>query len=204
MEKNYNIDDIENFLNQEMEAEELATFEAEMAKDEVLVEEVHFHEDVIKGIQTAGAKDFRQLVAGVHNDLKKEDFFSEKANKKIPENNRLFSSSIGFVAGFSTMIGNLAGPFANLYFLATKMPKNQLIVTSAWVFFIVNLFKVPFHVFYWGTITWHTLKTNLTLLPFVIIGFLIGIKIVSYFSEKFFRQFLLIATAIGAILILLK
>jgi len=131
-------------------------------------------------------------------------WFSEKTNKKIQPSNKLFSGSVGFAAGFSTMIGNLAGPFANLFFLATRMPKNELIGTSAWVFFIVNNFKVPLHVFYWGTITWDTLKTNLTLLPFVIIGFLVGIKLVSYFSEKFFRQFLLIVTAIGAILIFLK
>lgn len=131
-------------------------------------------------------------------------WFSEKTNKKVLPGNRWFSGSVGFAAGFTTMIGNMAGPFANLFFLATRMPKNELLGTSAWVFFIVNNFKVPFHVFYWGTITWDTLKTNLTLLPFVVIGFLVGIKLVSYFSEKFFRQFLLIVTAIGAILIFLK
>ncbi len=131
-------------------------------------------------------------------------WISEKSNKKVLPSNRWFSGSIGFAAGFTTMIGNLAGPFANLFFLATRMPKNEILGTSAWVFFLVNNFKVPFHVFYWGTITWDTLKTNLTLLPFVIIGFMVGIKLVSYFSEKFFRQFLLIVTAIGAILIFLK
>ena len=72
------------------------------------------------------------------------------------------------------------------------------------MFFIVNNFKVPFHIFSWKTITWETLQTNLTLVPFVAIGFFIGVKIVSYFTEKFFRQFLLVVTAIGAILIFIK
>ena len=131
-------------------------------------------------------------------------WFSESATKSILSENRFFGGTVGFAAGFTTMIGNLAGPFANLFFLATRLPKNEIIGTSAWVFFIVNNFKVPFHVFYWKTITWDTLQTNLTLFPFVVIGFFLGVKLVSYFSEKFFRQFLLIVTAIGAILIFIK
>lgn len=131
-------------------------------------------------------------------------WFSESATKSVLFENRFFGGTVGFAAGFTTMIGNLAGPFANLFFLATRLPKNEIIGTSAWVFFIVNNFKVPFHVFYWKTITWDTLQTNLTLLPFVIIGFFLGVKLVSYFSEKFFRQFLLVVTAIGAILIFIK
>ncbi|MFK7978928.1 MAG: sulfite exporter TauE/SafE family protein [Saprospiraceae bacterium] len=131
-------------------------------------------------------------------------WFSESTAKKVMPGNKLFGGSVGFAAGFTTMIGNLAGPFANLFFLATRLPKNEIIGTSAWVFFIVNNFKVPFHVFSWKTITWETLQTNLTLVPFVTIGFFVGVKIVSYFTEKFFRQFLLVVTAIGAILIFIK
>jgi len=131
-------------------------------------------------------------------------WFSESTAKKVMPNNRIFGSTIGFAAGFTTMIGNLAGPFANIFFLATRLPKNEIIGTSAWVFFIVNNFKVPFHIFSWGTITWDTLKINLYLIPFVFIGFLVGIKLVSLFSEKLFRRFLLVATAIGAILIFIK
>ena len=131
-------------------------------------------------------------------------WFSEATANRVMPDNRLFGSGVGFAAGFTTMIGNLAGPFANLFFLATRLPKNEIIGTSAWVFFIVNLFKVPFHVFSWETITKETLKTNLTLFPLVIIGFFVGVKIVSYFTEKFFRQFLLVVTAIGALLIFFK
>ena len=125
----------------------------------------------------------------------------DKSN--IPEK-MWFAGSMGLTAGFTTMIGNLAGPFANLFFLATRLPKNEFIGTSAWVFFIVNNFKVPFHIFSWETITWDTFKTDLTLVPFVAIGFFVGVKLLSFFSEQFFRQFILIVTAIGAILIFIK
>ncbi|MEM6321182.1 MAG: sulfite exporter TauE/SafE family protein [Bacteroidota bacterium] len=129
-------------------------------------------------------------------------WFSEKTSKEVTPSNRWFSGLVGFAAGFTTMIGNLAGPFANLYFLATRLPKNEIIGTAAWVFFIVNLFKVPFHIYVWETINIESLQINLTLIPGVVFGFFAGVKLVSYFSEQFFRQFLIIVTAIGALIIL--
>ena len=85
MEKNYNIDDIENFLNQEMDAAELAAFEKEMANDEALKTEVNFHEDVVKGIKNAGPMAFKDLVAGVHSEMKTEGFFEETATDKVED-----------------------------------------------------------------------------------------------------------------------
>ena len=79
MENKYNIDDIEDFLNQEMDATELAAFEKEMATNKELAAEVDFHEDVIKGIQGAAPMDFRKMVTNVHQEMKGEDFFSEIA-----------------------------------------------------------------------------------------------------------------------------
>ncbi len=115
--------------------------------------------------------------------------------------NPLFTGSMGILAGFTTMIGNLAGAFSNIYFLATQLPKNELIATAAWLFFIINLFKVPFHVFSWETITVQSLWIDLTLIPAAIVGFLVGKKLVTYISEQNYRWFLLIATTFGALLL---
>ena len=78
MENNYNIEEIEEFLNQEMDSDALKTFEQKLQKDKTLAEEVKLHQDVIKGIESAGPIDFRNMVSGVHKDLKNEGFFSEK------------------------------------------------------------------------------------------------------------------------------
>jgi uncharacterized membrane protein YfcA len=48
---------------------------------------------------------------------------------KVPAN-ALFVSTTGLAAGFTTMLGNLAGAFANIYFLALRMPKNGFIGTG--------------------------------------------------------------------------
>jgi len=108
------------------------------------------------------------------------------------------------MAGFTTMIGNLAGTFTNLFFLAMRLPKNHFIGTAAWLFFIINLFKLPFHIFVWHTITWDTLKLNILLMPFVLLGFVVGIRLIRAIKDQYYRRLILILTGIGAIIILFK
>lgn len=125
------------------------------------------------------------------------------APKSFP-NTWFFAGIIGVLTGFTTMIGNLAGGFANLFFLATGLPKNEIIGTSAWLFMIINVFKLPFHIWAWGTISMKTFMFDLYIVPAVFIGFFLGIKLVEKFTEKTFRYFLIATTALGAVLILLK
>jgi len=54
-----------------------------------------------------------------------------------------FSSLAGLLAGFTTMIGNAAGPVMSIYLLSMRMPKNTFIGTAAWFFMIINLLKIP-------------------------------------------------------------
>lgn len=115
-----------------------------------------------------------------------------------------FAGSMGFAAGFTTMIGNLAGAFSNIFFLASRIPKVEFIGTAAWLFFFINLFKLPFHIWSWETVDSSTLWIDLTLLPGIIVGFFVGLKIVDQFKENQFRKFILCMTAIGAIVMLLK
>ncbi len=121
----------------------------------------------------------------------------------VPDN-LPFAGVMGLAAGFTTMIGNLAGPFSNLFFLAMKSPKTEFIGTAAWLFFIINLFKVPFHIFSWGTVTIETLKLNLILFVPIVIGFFIGVRGIDLIQDHQYRKLILVMTAIGAIIILLK
>ena len=115
-----------------------------------------------------------------------------------------FALIFGIATGFTTMIGNMAGAFAILFLLATRLPKNDIIGTSAWLFLIINLFKLPFHIWVWETINIETLKIDLILIPAVFVGFFVGLKLVHLFNEKAYRNFLLIVTAISALVIFIK
>jgi len=118
--------------------------------------------------------------------------------------NLLFVSGMGLVAGFTTMLGNLAGAFSNIYFLAMRMPKNDFIGTAAWVFLVMNLFKLPFQVFYWKNINATSLQTDLFLLPALALGFWAGIKIVTRIKDDNYRKAVIVLTLIGSVAIFLK
>lgn len=118
--------------------------------------------------------------------------------------NRTFAASMGLISGFTTMLGNLAGAFSNIYFLALRLPKNDFIGTAAWVFLAMNLFKLPFQVFYWNNITSSSLKTDMVLLPTLIVGFWAGLKIVEKIRDDNYRKVVIVLTLIGAIFIFLR
>jgi uncharacterized membrane protein YfcA len=126
-----------------------------------------------------------------------------RKNDTIPTN-KLFVANMGLIAGFTTMLGNLAGAFSNIYFLAMRMPKNDFIGTAAWVFLVMNLFKLPFQVFYWKNITSVTLQTDLCLIPALAGGFWAGIKIVSKIKDNSYRRIVIVLTLLGAVFIFLK
>ncbi len=131
-------------------------------------------------------------------------FYWEKYPPKEVPDNPLFARFMGFLAGFTTMIGNLAGPLASIYFLAIRLPKAQFIGTAAWLFFIINIFKFPFHIFVWETVTIETLALNLRLIPSTVLGFVAGVFLVKYIKEQQYRYLILFLTAIGALVLLIR
>ena len=128
-------------------------------------------------------------------------YWENKKDKTVPTL-WTFSSSMGLLAGFTTMIGNLAGAFSNIYFLALRLPKNNFIGTAAWLFFLVNAFKVPFHIWSWETINKSSVIISLKLVPFVIIGLIMGVFLVQKIENEHYRKLILLFTAIGGIAIL--
>jgi uncharacterized protein len=128
-------------------------------------------------------------------------WWETQSNKSVPKH-WSFAGSIGLMAGFTTMVGNMAGAFSNVYFLAMRLQKEIFIGTSAWLFLIINAFKVPFHVFIWHTISWDSLVINLWLIPFLLSGFFVGIKMVKQIQEDRYRKLILYLTGFASIFIL--
>ncbi len=110
---------------------------------------------------------------------------------------------IGLTGGFATMIGNAAGPIMSLFLLSIQLPKNAYIGTGAWYFMIVNLVKVPLHIFIWNTITLRTFSLNIATLPAIALGSILGVKIVKKIPEKPYRIFIIVITSITALNLLI-
>lgn len=130
-------------------------------------------------------------------------YFEKRKADNIPSN-KVFSNTVGFLAGFSTMLGNLAGPISNIYFLAMRLPKNEFIGTAAWLFFIINVFKLPFHFLVWKTVTKESLLLNLVLIPIIASGFFLGAGVVKRISNINYRKFIIVVTALGGLLLLFR
>jgi uncharacterized membrane protein YfcA len=126
-----------------------------------------------------------------------------RRNFPVPQS-RSFAAVMGLTAGFTTMLGNLAGAFSNLYFLAMRMPKNDFIGTAAWLFLVVNLFKLPFQVIFWKNITAASLWIDLLLLPALFGGFFLGIRLVARIRDDSYRRVVIILTLVGAVFIFFR
>ena len=119
---------------------------------------------------------------------------------KISES-RWFAAGLGLLGGFATMIGNAAGPVMALYLLSMRLPKNSYIGTGAWFFFIVNLSKVPLHIWSWKTITMESFMLDLFVIPAIAAGALLGIWLVRLLPEKIFRIIVIATTLLSALLL---
>jgi uncharacterized membrane protein YfcA len=133
------------------------------------------------------------IVLLVWRDLRSDKFH-------VPES-RWFAAGLGLLGGFSTMIGNAAGPVMALYLLSMRLPKNVYIGTGAWFFFIVNLSKVPLHVWSWKTITLSSFLLDLLLIPAIAAGAFLGIWLVRLLPEKIFRIIVIVTTLLSALLL---
>ena len=138
------------------------------------------------------------LVIGGIGILIWRDLRSDKL--RIPRS-RWFAAGLGLLGGFSTMIGNAAGPVMALYLLSMRLPKNVFIGTGAWFFFIVNLSKVPLHVWSWKTITLESFLLDVLLIPAIAAGAFLGIWLVRLLPEKIYRIIVIATTLLSALLL---
>ncbi len=127
-----------------------------------------------------------------------QDIRSKKM--KIPKS-RWFAASLGLLGGFATMMGNAAGPVMALYLLSMRLPKNKYIGTGAWFFFIVNLSKVPLHIWSWKTITIDSFLLDLIMIPAIAVGAFLGIWLVRFFPERLYRILIIATTLLSALLL---
>lgn len=110
-----------------------------------------------------------------------------------------FAILMGLLSGFTSMVGNLAGTVVALYLLSMRLPKNGYIGTAAWFFLALNLFKVPFHIFVWHTITLDSIYLNVASLPFIALGAAAGVYVVKKIPNTQYRWLIITMTVVTAL-----
>jgi hypothetical protein len=147
---------------------------------------------------------FRLIMAGVIIVSVVLMLWLERNHKKDIPQNRIFGSVVGAAGGFTSMIGNLAGSVMAVYFISMRLPKNAFIGTTAWFFLVINLFKVPFHVFHWKTISATTFLMDLTTIPLIAGGAFAGISIVTKMTDTSYRWFIIGMTIVAAVVMVIQ
>ena len=112
-----------------------------------------------------------------------------------------FAAIFGIAGGFSSMIGNVAGALMAVFLLSMRLPKNSFVGTTAWFFLIVNYLKLPIQILFWKNITAKTLLFDLTLVPVVIIGAVLGIFLIKKIPEPVYRKIIMFLTLVSTVLL---
>ena len=114
-----------------------------------------------------------------------------------------FAALMGLMAGGTTMVANAAGPVMVIYLLAMRLDKSQFIGTHAWFFWIVNLLKIPPQAML-KMITPESLATDLVMLPAILAGGFLGIKLVHKIPQRGFNVVVNFLAAAAAIHLCIK
>lgn len=108
---------------------------------------------------------------------------------------RWFTWVMGTLTGFTTLVGNAAGPVMTVYCSSLNFNKHDFMGTFAVLFFIINLTKLPLiggAVPGLNMITAETLWFNVLILPGLLAGVILGRKLFGIIPERYFIPCVLI------------
>jgi len=119
---------------------------------------------------------------------------------------RWFAWIMGTLTGFTTLVGNAAGPVMTVYCASLNFNKHDFMGTFAVFFFIINLTKLPLMsgaVPGLNMITAETLWFNVLILPGLLLGVVFGRRLFDVIPERYFIPCVLILNLIVPIQIIL-
>ena len=109
-----------------------------------------------------------------------------------------FGLGAGVLGGFATMLANAAGPVIQLYLMARRVPKMELIGIGARFFLLINLIKVPLNARL-ALITPESLLENLKLLPAVAVGILGGKWLLQHVPQVAFEWMIVVFSTLAGL-----
>lgn len=115
------------------------------------------------------------------------------------------AATYGTTGGFTTFVANAAGPVVNTYLVGVGLPKAPMIGTSAWLYFIVNVSKIPLYIAIgaWTDGGWFftadSLLFDLAVVPGVFAGVYSGRALFPHIPQRTFLILVLALSVAGAV-----
>lgn len=116
---------------------------------------------------------------------------------------KALGASLGSMAGFMSMVANSGGPPMSIYLLLRKNSVMNFLGNTAWFFFIINVFKLPFTLAL-GLLDFDSFHYIFPALPAVPIGAVIGRKLVSRINQDLFQKITLITAALAGLNLIIR
>lgn len=114
---------------------------------------------------------------------------------------RPITDAAGSLAGFTSMVANAGGGVMSIYLLNMKSQVLGVLGTNAWFFFAVNAFKLPFSIGL-GLISISSLGQVLVLAPFVVLGAMVGNRLIRRVNMVWFQRLVVGITVVAALRLL--
>lgn len=111
---------------------------------------------------------------------------------------RVRTGGYGGLAGFTTMVANSGGAVMSLYLLSTGLGVLGFLGTTAWFFFLVNLFKLPFSIGL-GLVSPASLLLDAALVPAVLVGAIVGRRVIGRIDQARFETLVLVFTVLSTL-----
>ncbi|MGR3760446.1 sulfite exporter TauE/SafE family protein [Roseobacteraceae bacterium NS-SX3] len=107
----------------------------------------------------------------------------------------------GAVAGFTSFVSHAGGPPAAVYLLSQRLSKTEYQATTVLLFWVLNIAKfIPYAAL--GMFTWETLRLDLILAPFALLGAWLGVRLHHSIPENtFFAATYVLLSVTGAKLV---
>jgi len=110
---------------------------------------------------------------------------------------------LGSAAGFMSMVANSGGPPMSIYLLMRRNSVMNFLGNTAWFFFAVNIFKLPFTLGL-GILDFQSFQYIFPALPAVPVGAIVGRKIVSKIDLELFQKITLVTAALVGINLIIR
>lgn len=116
---------------------------------------------------------------------------------------RFLGSFLGSLSGFMSMVANTGGPPMYIYLLMRGNSIMNFLGNVSWIFFLVNIFKLPFTLFL-GLLNFQSLYYILPALPGIPIGAILGKKLIAKLNLDLFQNITLLTGAIAGLNLILN
>jgi uncharacterized membrane protein YfcA len=110
---------------------------------------------------------------------------------------------LGSMAGFMSMVANAGGPPMSIYLLLRRNSVMNFLGNTAWFFFAINLFKLPFTLGL-GLLDFHSFHYIFPALPAVPVGAIAGRKLISRINLDLFQNITLVTAAAAGLNLILR